>query len=375
MPCRFASSILFGLLIFGLVAGGSGSPAAGEPAAALSDTWPSPSALASRRGEVFRFLSASPFALTDVVHARDRKPRTGSAQASAGPAPAHTALGALFLPDSAGPDAPVPAVVLLHGARGVSQAHEITYARQLSALGVAALVIDVFGSRRDLASGFTERLLNITESMALADAFAALKALGDRDDIDGDRIALVGFSYGGMTTIYAAHAQVAELYGERFGLPPERRFRAHAAFYAPCIARFEDTRATGAPLLMLWGDQDEIVDPEACAAVAGDLRQGGAKVEQIVYPGAYHQWDGNLARPWRAPRGLADCDFRVRADGRVVGRMLGTPLTLTMDTPFTRKVLLGLCSDSDGYLIGANADVREQSNRALGAFLSRAFGP
>ena len=44
-----------------------------------------------------------------------------------------------------------------------------------------------------------------------------------------------------------------------------------------------------------------------------------------------------------------------------------------MDNPFTRKILLGLCSDSDGYLIGRNLEVRDRSNRTLGDFLKRAF--
>lgn len=332
---------------------------------ALQGPWPDAAEVADRSGERFRFASGNPFTLSEVAAARQNGVVTAATN--------HSALGVLFLPDDAGPDAPVPAVILLHGARGVSQSREVTYAQQFAAQGVAALVIDVFASRRDRAVGFTDRLLKITEAMALADAFAALKALGDRADIDGQRIALVGFSYGGMSTLYAAHAQVADLYAARYALGPEQRFRAHVAYYAPCIARFDKTEATGAPVLMMWGDQDEIVDPEACAAVAEDLRSGGATVEQEVFPGAYHQWDGNLSTPWRAPRGLAQCDFRIREDARVVGRVFGTPFYLPMDDELSRKILLGLCSDTDGYLIGRDGAVRERSNEVLADFLRGAF--
>ena len=124
---------------------------------------------------------------------------------------------------------------------------------------------------------------------------------------------------------------------------------------------------------MMWGGRDEIIDPEACAAVAADLRSGGTRVEQKVFPGAYHQWDGNLSSPWRAPRGLAQCDFRIRENAQVEGRISGTPFYLPMVDSFTRKLILGLCADSDGYLIGADPAVRDSSNRLLAAFLRDAF--
>jgi hypothetical protein len=75
-------------------------------------------------------------------------------------------------------------VVLLHGAGGVLPAREHLYGRQLAAMGAAALVVDVFGARRDRAAGFTERLLEITETMALADAYAALRFLSQRPEVD-----------------------------------------------------------------------------------------------------------------------------------------------------------------------------------------------
>jgi len=40
-------------------------------------------------------------------------------------------------------------VVLLHGSGGVLASRELTYAPQLARMGVAALVVDSFGARRD----------------------------------------------------------------------------------------------------------------------------------------------------------------------------------------------------------------------------------
>lgn len=308
--------------------------------------WPIGAALDQVQVEPVGFPSHSPFTIADAGAGPDRDPPT-------------EAVGTLFLPPGADASNPVPAAVLLHGAGGVRSSRELTYGRQLAAMGVAALVIDVFAARRDRATGFVERLLEITESMALADAYAALRWFGTRPEIDSSRAVLMGFSYGGMTTTYAAYQQVAE----RFS-PDGARFAGHVAFYGPCIARFADPTTTGAPVLMLFGELDEITIQERCAEIEADLRRGGSAVERIIYPGAYHQWDGSRG-PWRTPRGLKDCAFRVETDGDV----RDTNTLLPMVGPISRRVILALCSDGDGYVIDADEGVRAQSNRDLGRFL------
>jgi dienelactone hydrolase len=128
-------------------------------------------------------------------------------------------------------------------------------------------------------------VLNITEMMVLADAYSGLAYLDSLPEIDGSRVAPIEFSYGGTATTYAAQEQVAESFS-----PGGLRFAAHVAYYAPCIARFADRRATGAPLLMIYRGQDGIIDPDRRAEVAKDLKQGGAVVRTIVYNEAHHQW-------------------------------------------------------------------------------------
>ncbi|MBT6116858.1 MAG: dienelactone hydrolase [Rhodospirillaceae bacterium] len=300
-------------------------------------------------GVAVAFESHSPFSLADVGEGPENDPPT-------------QADGRLYLPQGASADSPVPAVVLLHGAGGVLQPREPTYARQFAAMGLAALVIDAFAARRDRAVGFTERVLNITEMMILADAYAGLAYLGSLPEVDGDRVALIGFSYGGMATTYAAHEQVAEILS-----PGGPRFGAHVAYYAPCIARFEDRRATGAPLLMLYGGRDAIVDPARCADAAEDLEQGGAQVETIVYDEAFHQWDGVFSGPRTIGRDLSGCAFTVDEDGLAHDELTWLP----MSGPFMRKLILGACVRAEGYLIGRDDAVRAKSNRDVARFLNR----
>lgn len=337
--------IISGLLILTALA----VPAAAEPVD-LTD-WPDHATITGARGELVSYPSHSPFTLWEVGKSEMLDPPTD-------------ARAALFLPENASAAAPVPAVVLLHGAAGVLGSRELTYGAQFAEMGVAALVVDAFGARRDRASGFIDRLLNITETMVLADAYSGLRFLDAMPEVDGDRVALMGFSYGGISTMLAAFAQTAEALN-----PDGKRFAAHVAFYGPCIARFDDTRATGAPVLLLAGSEDGIVDPARCGEIVEDLRDGGAEAEFVLYDGAYHQWDGSFPGPRTIGRNLAGCDLNVNKQGIV----RDTLTLLPMSGPFLRKVILGVCSDSDGYLIGRDDAIRDRSNRDVGAFLMRAF--
>jgi len=141
------------------------------------------------------------------------------------------------------------------------------------------------------------------------------------------------------------------------------------SYYGPCLARFDNTRATGAPVLLLAGGQDEIVDPDRCNEIVEDLRAGGAEAAFTVYEGAYHQWDGRFAGPRTIGRNLAPCEFNVNEKGVV----RDTFTFLPMSGPFLRKLILGACVGSEGYLIGRDDAIRARSNAEVGAFLMQAF--
>jgi dienelactone hydrolase len=319
-----------------------------EAAVHITDPWPDPDSIQGVRVEAVTFPSSSPFTPRAVL--RHHLPPT-------------TAIATLYLPPDAAPDHGTPAVVLLHGAAGRVAERGAVYGRQLAAMGVAALVIDTFGARRDRATSFIGRVLNITETMFVADAYAGLRYLATRPEIDARRVVLAGFSWGGMATTYALYAQLADALA-----PPGLRFVGHVAFYAPCIARFADSRTTGAPLLMLYGGKDELIRPDRCAQIAADLRAGGSEVTTIVYPDAVHQWDGGMPR-MMIGRNLSGCRFRVERDGTVRDEHTFLP----MNGPFLRKVILGLCVPNKPYPIGHDEAVRTQSNRDFGAFLARVF--
>jgi dienelactone hydrolase len=120
---------------------------------------------------------------------------------------------------------------------------------------------------------------------------------------------------------------------------------------------------------MLYGASDTLIEPSRCARFADDLRKGGSKVEVIAYPGAVHQWDGGWSRRMIGHT-LHGCRFRVERDGTV--RDLNT--LLPMSSPFTRKIILGLCANGPSYPIGADPATRAKSDRDMGRFLAKLFG-
>ena len=308
--------------------------------------WPAPGAAAVEPRTVI-LRSSDPFTPAEIGRAASRN------------VPA-----LLFLPPGASVTHKVPAVVLLHGSVGNYRARAWRYGPPLAALGVAVLVPETYAAREDLGRSFIGRALHITETMFDADAYAGLRALAADPAIDASRVALVGFSYGGMATEYALYRTVAD----RFVPPAGPHFAAHVAYYAPCIARFADTRTTGAPLLMMYGGRDQLIHPDRCAQEAADLRAGGSAVTVTVFPDAVHQWDGEMA-PRLIGRHLADCAFRVARDGTV--HDAGTGIAMT--GPLTRGLILAVCTGRRPWPIGRNEEVAAQSDRDLERFLGSAF--
>lgn len=93
-----------------------------------------------------------------------------------------------------------PCVVMAHGAGGTKRSGLQPYAERFAGAGFHVLVIDYrhFGD----SSGQPRQLLNPRQQVD--DILAALHYARSRDDVDPDRIALWGTSYGGGNVVLAA---------------------------------------------------------------------------------------------------------------------------------------------------------------------------
>ncbi len=197
----------------------------------------------------------------------------------------HTA-GILNVPYTA--STPRPAIVIVHGSGGVDSrgAH---YADALNRAGFVTLEIDLWSPRGVDNPG--QRPQSVRET--LPDAFAALHFLSGRTDIvDASRIAIMGFSWGGVVSMLTATAANRA----EFATGAER-FAAHAPIYPVCwvynrASGYDFGALTGAPVLIQAGAADAYDAPERCERLKASL---SARDRQLVtvhtYPGATHAWE------------------------------------------------------------------------------------
>ena len=229
----------------------------------------------------------------------------------------------------------VPAVILAHSAAGVGP-HEWRWARELNEIGVATLVLDSFTGRG--LRNMRERPGQFSPVLAIVDAYQALELLSRHPRIDPDRIALMGFSYGGIVSLYASLTRFQLLHG-----PPGRAFAAYLPFYPFCNYRFaEDDQVSDRPIRIFHGAADDWAPIAPCREYANRLRRAGKDVRLIEYADAPHAFD---VERLPAIRRLPDvpnpsrCLF-VERGGRLVDPDTGRPRTRE-DACWTRGVTIG----------------------------------
>jgi dienelactone hydrolase len=198
-----------------------------------------------------------------------------SALASKGPFTAQ-----LLRPQGPGP---FPTVVALHGCGGLFNKEddlakrETDWADRLVGAGYAVLFPDSF-TARGLRQICTVHDRTIFPKDRADDVAAAAEWLAKRPYVDSKRLALMGWSHGAMTTLWAVRS------GFMADAP---QFKTAIAFYPGCreIAKLADW-SPSVPLTILIGAADDWTQPGPCRELA--QRAGFTFIE---YPGAYHGFD------------------------------------------------------------------------------------
>jgi dienelactone hydrolase len=211
--------------------------------------------------------------------------------------------GALGFPSGAGP---FPTIVLAHGCGGTGNA-ETGWAPALREWGYATFILDSFRGR-GLAEVCTSAS-TLTGTQRIPDAYGALKILATHPKIDARRVALMGFSHGGILTLGASTAWARETFAPA-GQPA---FRAFLPFYPYCNTIYPERARISAPLRIHSGELDDWTPAGPCIKLVEALRASGQDARITVYPGAHHSFD-NLGRPYSRLANVdsgADCEFAI----------------------------------------------------------------
>jgi dienelactone hydrolase len=267
-------------------------------------------------------------------------------------------VGSLLLPET--PSGRVPAAVILHGSDGIT-ALQAQKAEELRSRGMAVLVVDSFGAR-----GVDETVGDqgaVTPYSMLIDAYQALALLQTHPVIDPDRIALIGWSKGGMVADWATRLRY-----QSHVSPEGRRFAAHVAFYPWCGEQESPLRLTGAPILYLIGANDDWTGAAPCVDYANRIREAGYPVRIELYPDAEHGFDypGQFRKYLAQADSWANCNYTWQADGL---RVIATGELLPWED---YNKYLDQCV-TQGAHVGSNAVAKGLATADLWAFLSEAL--
>jgi dienelactone hydrolase len=200
-----------------------------------------------------------------------------------------------------------PAVIALHGCGGLFNrdgsrfdARYPDYIARLHAAGFHVLLPDSFTARGSGAicnQKNAERAIRVETRRA--DVRAALQWLATRPQVDAQRIVLLGWSHGAMTTLAAINAARADA---------AQPVAAAVVFYPGCSALLRQDFRLAQPLLMLLGAADDWTPPARCEQLVARTRaaQAAADITLRVFADAYHGFDGRGPLRFRAdvPNGV-----------------------------------------------------------------------
>jgi dienelactone hydrolase len=179
-------------------------------------------------------------------------------------------------------------------------------ARMLAEMGYAALAVDMYGDGKqamhpDDAGKFSSELMKNFDT-AKARFWAAMDFLKKQETVAPDEIAAIGYCFGGGVVLNMAR-QSADLKGVA---------SFHGGFSAVKPAQPGGVKAK---ILVLHGEDDKFVTAEQIDAFKKEMKDAGADLRFISYPGAMHSFTNpdadTYAKRFNLPLGYnAEADKR-----------------------------------------------------------------
>lgn len=190
-----------------------------------------------------------------------------------------------YFATNAGAGEKVPGILVIHEWWGHND-----YARRradmLADLGYVALAIDMYGDGKvaehpEDAGKFSSMVFqNLDQSRAKFEA--ALKTLQEHPNVDPDKIAAIGYCFGGAVAINMANAGYD--------------LDAVAAFHSSLGMAFQpNTETLKAKILVCNGADDGFISEESIVAFKQAYETIGADMKYVSYPGAVHSFTSKEA--------------------------------------------------------------------------------
>lgn len=182
-----------------------------------------------------------------------------------------------------------PGILIFHEWWGQNN-HVRKRADMLAGLGYIALVADMYGEGRQ-ARNFDEAVQFASEVSTIPGlrqkrVMAALEHLKNHELVDAEKIAAIGYSFGGNVVLQAALD----------GLDID----GVVSFYGGFLVRTPaDSSAVKARLLILHGEKDWYVTPQMLSKFKIDMQKAGIAYELKVYDEANHGYSNPDAETLR----------------------------------------------------------------------------
>lgn len=191
-------------------------------------------------------------------------------------------IGYLAAPES---NMPVPGVIVAPEWWGRNDYTE-QRARELAEHGYAALAIDMYGDKKvtTASNQAYEWMMQTFEDpdTIVNRATAALNTLAAQDEVDADKLAAIGFCYGGKVALDLARSNAP--------LQAVATFHANLSPKAPA-----QEGQVQAEILVLHGEQDSMVSLDDVESFRKEMQAANVKHDVIIFKEAKHGFSNPLA--------------------------------------------------------------------------------